>query len=127
MASEYALIGSSAEAGGHPSDCTETVSGTVQSTSSTSVSVNGTEVASTATADIHFDTHSHEYSGDPPSCKDDQSHDIDPDDPGPGLSDSVTINGNPVYLKADAVTTDPGSGGDVNITGNGGNSSLTET
>lgn len=127
MASEYALIGSSAEAGGHPSDCTETVSGAVQSTSSISVSVNGTEVATKATADIHFDSHSHEYSGEPPSCKDNQSHDVDPDGGGPGLSDSVTINGSPVYLKGDGVTTDPGSGGNVNVTGTGGNSSVSET
>jgi hypothetical protein len=126
MASEPALIGSNCEAYGHPDDCEEPADGTVQSTSPVSVTVNGTDIATKATADMHFPSHSHDYDVDN-GCHQDESHTLDPDDPGPGLSDSVTINGSPIYQVATGVADDPTSGGSIDIIDAGGNSSLGET
>jgi hypothetical protein len=47
-------------------------------------------------------------------CHVNQSHTLDPDTGEP----SITINSSPIYLVEDSVTTDPGSGGDVDITNN---------
>ena len=111
-----ALVGSSAEAYDHPSDCEEPVAGTVVSTDGCFVTVNGTEVATTQTADIHFDSHSHDYTV-LEGCHQDESHDIDPDEG----STMITVNGSPAYLTKDRVTTDPESDGDVDIIDSGGN------
>lgn len=129
MATKFATFGAPAEAKGHPSDCTAVVSGSVKSTSSSSVTVTtsgGTTkgIATVDNAKIRFDSHSHDYSDDE-GCHEDSSHDLDPDSGKD--SSSVTINGSPMYLVKDAATTDPGSGGDVNITGAGNNNSVKES
>jgi len=119
------LEGADATAFGHPSSCTEPAPGTVENRAPQSVSINGTPVATTATADIHFDSHAHSYSGDPPTCGSFQSHDIDPS----VVSQSVTVNGSPLYVKDDvqAEATDPGTGGPVEIDNTGSNNSVVET
>lgn len=115
------------EAEGHPSECTEVVSGTVESDAPSSVTIttaDGTTkgVATVSNASIHFDSHSHDYDG---SCHNDQTHDLDPDSTED--SSSLTINGSPIYIVGDGVTTDPGSGGNVNITGPGNNNTVSES
>lgn len=114
---DIALIDASAQASGHPSQCTPTVSGSVDSTSShnVTVTVGGTtkEVATIATANINFSSHAHDYTTEE-GCHQNQSHSLDPDT---GES-SITINGSPVYLVGNGVTTDPTSGGSVDITSN---------
>lgn len=124
MASEPALIGSNVEAYGHPSDCEEPAGGSVVSTGSVSVTVNGTEIATKPTADINIPSHDHDYDSEN-GCHQSESHTLDPDDPGPGLSDSVTINGNKMYTVNTGVASDPTTGGDIDIIDAGGNSSLT--
>lgn len=120
--SNFVLIGASCEAFGHPTECTEPVDGTVDSTSSTSVSINGADVATVATADLSFDEHSHDYS-DLEGCHDNQSHTLDPET----VSTSVTINGSPLYIEESGVASDPITGGNINITSSGSNNSVIET
>lgn len=123
------LEGAPAKAYGHPTECTEPAPGSVQGTSGQSVSVNGTPIATVATADINFNSHAHAYEdtnddGIADTCTNFQSHSIDPST----VSQSVTVNGSPAYIDDNAPeATDPGSGGDVEITGTGGNSSVKET
>lgn len=124
---EFVLIGASCEAEGHPTSCEEPASGSVSSSSNQSVSINGTEVATVDTADLSFGSHAHAYESpgpeQPPECTDFFSHTLDPYT----ASSSVTINGSPLYLKGDNVATDPGTGGSINITTTGSNSSVTES
>lgn len=118
------LVGANCEATGHPTECTEPAPGAVTSTSSSSLSINGTDIYSEDTADMHFDSHAHSYidtnaDGIPDTCSDMQSHDLDPDQ-----SHSITLNSTPIYLVGDS-TTDPGSGGTATILDSGGNSTVT--
>lgn len=129
MSVKFATFDAPAKAEGHPSECTAVVSGTVQSDSPSSVTVTtsgGTTkgIATVNNASIHFDSHSHDYST-KQGCHQNSSHDLDPDSGQD--SSSLTINGSPVYIVKNGVTTDPGSGGSVNITGAGNNNSVTET
>lgn len=114
--SEQCLIGAGAEAFGHPTSCTEPAPGEIVSTTSNgiSVTVGGVthEVASISSADISIPSHAHSYSGEK-GCHNKESHAIDP-----GGESSITINGSPIYLVEDSVTTDPTSGGAVDITAN---------
>lgn len=127
------LIGAGAIAKEHPSDCHRNgeVSGSVQSESQNgcTLSVDGTEVANVGNANIHFDSHSHKYSdkdGDgSKECHDDASHDVDPKD---GKRSSIlSVEGKDVYLEDTGVQTDPKSGGNIDMTGDGGNGILRET
>lgn len=110
-------IGATCEADGHPTQCEESVVGNVVQTSShnisnTTASNETAEIATVDTADIIFDSHSHNYSvllG----CHDNQSHTLDPESE---KLPNITINGSQVYVVDNPVTTDPGSGGDVSIT-----------
>ena len=118
---QFATIDGKCEAEGHPSNCQEIVSGSIISTGSCSISINNSsgvekEIATTETADLKFDSHSHDYSI-PKGCHQDESHTLDPD----VVSTSVTYNtangkSSNLYLKKDAVATDPTSGGNINIT-----------
>jgi hypothetical protein len=114
---DLCTIDASCEATGHPTECTEPVSGSVTSDSShnVTISANGVtkEVATIATASMDFPSHSHDYTS-VEGCHQNSSHSIDPDTGEP----TITINGSPVYLVKDSVTTDPISGGDVNIVSN---------
>lgn len=113
---EIALVGALCEAFGHPSSCTEPAPGSVESTSSHGITVtaNGEthEVASIASADIVLPSHAHDYT-DAEGCHQNESHAIDPTG-----EPSITINGSPVYKVDNSVTTDPITGGDVDITNN---------
>lgn len=119
---ELALIGASCEAKGHPTECTEPAPGSVVSTTTSSVTVNGTEVATTATADMDFPSHAHDHSI-AEGCHQNESHTLDPST----VSSSITINGSPVYLADTSIATDPTTGGDIDIVDSGGNTSVTET
>lgn len=123
MSKQVMLIGAGVVAKGHPSSCTANVSGTVQSTGANLLSVAGTEVATADNADMHFDSHSHDHSA-VEGCHDDQSHDVDPTSG--KLSGILRVEGSPVYLEDSALQSDPGSGGDIDATGNGGNTILNE-
>lgn len=114
---EPAVIDASTEAFGHPTQCTEPAPGSVEKTTGheITVTVNGStkEIASIDSAEINIPPHAHDYSvllG----CHASQSHSIDPDTGEP----SITINGSPIYLVENNVTSDPGSGGNVNIVDN---------
>lgn len=118
--SSIALVGANCEAEGHPTECTEPATGSVSSTSSNSVTINGTDVYVQDRANMHFDSHAHDHDN-TNGCHDMQSHDIDPDD-----THSVTINGQPVFEVGDA-TTDPVTGGTADVIDSGGNSSVTRS
>ena len=120
--SEPAVIDASCEANGHPTSCTEPAPGTVTNTTNHNVTITaaGTtrEIATIDSADMYFSSHAHKYSdtdddGDK-ECHQNQSHSIDPDTGNP----NITIDGSPIYLVENNVTTDPGSGGPVDITNN---------
>lgn len=122
MTNTFALIGASCEALDHPTECTEPAPGTVEKTASHSVTVNGTQIATIDTADMNFPSHAHDYTSSE-GCHQDESHSLDPNTG----STSVTVNGSPLYVVDDAVTTDPTSGGDVNIVNAGNNTSVEES
>jgi len=110
-------VGARCEASGHPSECQEPAIGEVIQTSSTNIT-NTTaggetaEIATVSTADIHFDSHAHNYST-LLGCHDNQSHTLDPES---SMLPNITINGSQVYVVDNPVATDPGSGGDISIT-----------
>lgn len=115
------LIGSNCEAFGHPTECTEPAPGEVVSTSNSSVSINGVDVATSSNADINFPNHSHDYSS-IDGCHEESSHTLSPQSS--SVSPSITINGSPVYLERDGVADDPITGGSVNITSSGDNTTV---
>lgn len=117
-----ALVGASLAAYGHPSECTNPVSGSIEGEST--VTLGGTPLAAYGDSSMEFGPHAHVYDRDD-GCISISSHSIQPDES--GLSPSVTIGGNRVYLDGDGVATDPGSGGTVNMTDNGGNESVSIT
>lgn len=119
--SNFVLIGASCEAFGHPTSCTEPAPGSVVSEATSSVTINGTPVATTGTADLNFPSHAHDYST-LEGCQNNASHTLDADT----VSSSVTLNGNPLYIEEDGIATDPITGGNINMTGSGSNSSVTE-
>lgn len=124
------VSGQSTEATGHPTDCTEPVPGVVQGTShSVTVTSAGGDSAPVATklSTLHFDSHSHDHTS-AEGCHEDASHDLtDADFDTANMSDSLTINGEPVMIVADAVSTDPKTSDDVNVTGSGINGSISES
>jgi len=114
-------IGTEAEAEGHPSACGEVVTGEVQGTGVSSLTVSRAgeataPVATVDTADIHFEPHDHEFIPLPgPGCTSSSSHDVDPDD---NVLPEIRVNGSKVYTNdSNPVTTDPESGGNINIIG----------
>lgn len=116
---KFALVGAGCEAGGHPSNCTPTPTGSAESTKEASVTVNGTPVATTGTAELVFSSHAHDYN-DTDGCISMSSHNLTPEK----TSDTVTLNGEPLFIEDTGVATDPGAGSSVNMTGSGGNSSV---
>jgi|APHM01.1.fsa_nt_gi hypothetical protein len=122
-------ITSTCEAEGHPSSCNPVVTGEVQSTENSSISVNNIggvekEIATVNTADIHFNSHSHDYSVEQ-GCHQNQSHDIDPTEKASSLTLSTLSSGSSnLYIVGDGVGQDPISGGNVNITDAGENKSI---
>jgi hypothetical protein len=114
--------GTSCEATGHPSSCTEPAPGTVEDSSHGVVvnDANGNEkpLATTAST-LSFPSHAHSYSA-TKGCFDVQSHSVS----SYNFSSSITINGEDVLSKVNSIATDPGSGGDINMVGSGINSSI---
>lgn len=123
---QLALVGATAEAEGHPTECQEPAPGTIESTAPCSLSVNGVQVAAVNTAAAHFASHAHDYrdtdSDGTLECTDMASHDVTALDSGT----SVTLNGNPVFTVDSGVASDPTTGGAVNIVSSGGNGSVSE-
>jgi len=129
----------SVEATGHPSDCTEPVSGSVQGSEPHSVTVNNAagEEKPLATYDhatLHFDSHSHDYS-ELEGCHDNASHDLTE---ASGYlnkgnwSSSISIDpandpDTPVLVAQTGVGTDPKTGSNVNGIAGGVNSSVSES
>jgi hypothetical protein len=115
-----ALIGAPCEADGHPAACSEPASGSVEATDDALLSVEDADVATNATAVMHFPSHGH--STDPMgNCVDYQTHDLTPDQ-----EHLLTVNGAPVMCVDDS-TDDPGSGGTATLVDDGGNDLLTVT
>ena len=112
-----ALIGASITASGHPGACGSTVSGSV--TGGSSVSVNGTPIAASSMASLDFGSHGHDVD-DEGDCISFTSHSVQQ----VSLADSISINGNGVYLEVSGAATDPGSGGSIDYTNSGGNSTV---
>lgn len=114
-----ALIDADCDAYGHPTNCTEPAPGTIVQDSShnVTVTVSGTtkELATIASATMDFPSHAHDYTTDD-GCHQNESHALDPD--ASEDSPSLTINGSPVYLVGTGVTTDPTTGGSVDIVSN---------
>jgi len=116
----------SCETTGHPEDnCTEPVPGQVVKTSDHNVTVTNAagetkQLATITSADMFFESHSHDYSA-LQGCHQDESHSLDPDK---SKVSSMTINGSPVYLKESAVTSDPITDKAVNLIGTGVNNSV---
>ena len=115
---QLALIGAPVEAFGHPGECLEPASGSV--TGGGTVKVNGTPIGSTGTAELDVPSHAHDYDADEDECLEFFGHGFQPDT----LAESVSLNGSPLYLTGSSIGTDPGSGGAVDITSSGGNSSV---
>jgi uncharacterized Zn-binding protein involved in type VI secretion len=117
---KVAVVSANCEATGHPGECQEPVPGEVQDADGdTDFTVNGVPVADHSDV-MHFDSHAHSYSGDPPKCGGYTDHDLTPDQ-----DHGFTVNGEPVMREGDS-TTDPSSGGTAEILDSGG-SDLTIT
>lgn len=113
---------------GHPSDCSEPAPGSVSQYQSetNSVTVNNADgveerFATLADANLSIPSHAHDYSA-AEGCHDNASHTILSESD--KVSSSVNINGSPVFLEGSSVTTDPKSGGDVEISDGAVNSSV---
>jgi uncharacterized Zn-binding protein involved in type VI secretion len=123
--STIAFIGAPLEAFGHPSICSEPASGTVTGTST--VSVNGKDIASQNNSRLNFGSHGHNTSTDPKTgsktCIDYQSHSIRQNN----VSETVSINGSPICNAVSGVANDPGSGGSVNYVSSNESSTVTIT
>lgn len=118
---ELVLIGAGLEANGHPTECQEPAPGSVVQSSAHSVTINGTQVATEASADMDFPSHAHDHST-LEGCHQNESHTLDPTT----TSSSVTVNGSPVYITG-SIGTDPTTGGSIDTTNSGGNTSVTES
>lgn len=116
----YALTGAPAEAFGHPSACTEPANGEV--VDDIPIHYNGTSLASKSTGSIDFPSHGHSVNK-KGECVDYQTHEVSVDTASP----SVSYNGSPLITVGSGVATDPGTGGDIDITGSGGNDTVTES
>jgi uncharacterized Zn-binding protein involved in type VI secretion len=115
------LLGADCEAAGHPDKCPGVVAGTVvDEDTDTSVSVNGTAVATRGDR-MEFGPHEHAIDPATGSCVDTQSHLLQTDQTRP-----VTVNGDSVMIVGDS-TTDPGSGGLADVINSGGNKDVTVT
>lgn len=115
-----ALVGALLNAFDHPPECTEPAPGEVEGNSS--VSLDGVPVAALNLASMEFPPHPHEYDSENDNCISISSHSIQPDPR--GYASSVTIDNKNIYLDDTNVSTDPGSGGPVDVVNNGGNSSV---
>lgn len=111
----FVTIGDEIEAFGHPSQCSEPASGSVESSSGSSLTVTTAadetkEIASLGTATIEVPSHGHDTDDDD-NCTQFESHSVEPND----VLDSVTLNGQKLYKAGENVATDPTSGGKIDI------------
>lgn len=114
---KLALVGAPIEATGHPGACGSTVSGTVSGSSS--ISVNGTDIAIGSDCSLSFGSHGHSTDEDG-NCTNKYSHEIEQS----AVSSTLSVDGKPVWVSESGVATDPGSGGNVNYVSSGGNTSV---
>ena len=120
MSIKWVTHGSACEADGHPGECQAVVSGSTQDADGdTSVTINGVPVTDHADS-MHFPSHAHSFSGEPPTCGGYYSHDLTPDQ-----NPDITINGEPIVRVGDS-TSDPG-GGTAEVKGSGANDAVTHT
>lgn len=121
-----AVHGAACEADGHPTECSEPATGSVEDADdATNVTVNGVPLADHGDV-MNFPSHAHAYEdtdgdGVKDSCTQLSSHDLTPDN-----TPALTVDGQPVMRVGDA-TTDPGSGGVAQIVDSGGSSAITHT
>lgn len=115
--SNVVLVGADCDAYGHPTECQEPAPGSVKSTSSSNVRLNGTDVYFQSRANMYFPSHAHDYSVDK-GCHDIQSHSIDPDN-----THNVKLNGSPIVIESDEGT-DPGTGNRAEFVNSGGNTNF---
>jgi hypothetical protein len=112
--SNVVLVGADCDTYGHPTNCQEPAPGSVNSTSSSNVTLNGADVYFHSRADMFFPSHAHDYSSDK-GCHQYSSHSIDPDD-----THNLTLNGSPIVIESDEGT-DPVSGDRAVFRNSGGN------
>lgn len=117
------------EAYGHPDECTEPATGTVSQYQSETNNVTVTNsagqssrLATRADARLQIPSHSHDYDS-IDGCHNSAEHTLLPDSDKD--SQSVTINGSPVFFDGNEVTSDPKSNGNVSVT-NEVNTSVTQ-
>jgi len=116
----FVLDGAPVEAFGHPGACSEPADGTVED--ETPITYNGTPIATQQSGILSVPSHGHDTTDDG-SCTQYESHDVTPDT----VSSSVSYNNYGLCIVTDNAGTDPGSGGNINITDSGGNDTVTET
>lgn len=117
---KFALVGSSVDASGHPGACGSVASGSVEEDNATSLSVDGRPIGNGQTCTIEIPSHGHS-TDDEGNCTGYQSHDFAPTET---VADTITLDGEPLYLATDSVDTDPTSGGPIDITDANGNSTV---
>lgn len=108
---DLVVIGDSCEAEGHPSVCSEPASGSVKKQSDITIHYDGKKIAAETVAKLNFPSHGHDVGPDG-GCVDDQEHNFQPST----VIEHVTYDGNKLYLDDNAIASDPGTGGDVNMT-----------
>jgi hypothetical protein len=115
MSPEIAVIDADCEAFGHPTECEEPAPGYLEKTGGHGITVTAggitKEIATKAQSNIRFDSHSHAYNDS--TCEDDAAHDLSYDG-----EPTIKINGSSIYLVEDNVTSDPKTGGRVDIVDN---------
>ena len=114
---ELPLIGAPLTASGHPGPCGSTASGVLAGSSS--IKVDGTPIGIASDCSLDFGSHGHDVN-DLGICIAYSSHSIQQGTVSPSLS----VDGKTVYLAVSGAATDPGSGGSVDYSSSGGNSSV---
>lgn len=115
----------SCEAEGHPSECTPVVDGQIIKQSNHNVTLTDAsgvtkQLATINSARLSFSSHSHTFDAVLGACVDDKSHVLSADSS--AFDDSLKVNGSRVFIVEDDVTTDPDSGGAVNVLSQGASS-----
>lgn len=106
---DFAVIGDSIEAYGHPGACSEPAPGALAGSSI--LSINGIEVGIENDCTLDIPSHGHDVDEEG-NCIAYSSHSIIQET----TSGILSINGKQAYLNDVGVASDPGSGGDVDYT-----------
>lgn len=113
---KFALDGAPASAYGHPGACSEPASGSVNAGGT--VTYNGTPIGSNATSTIDVPSHGHDTNVDG-DCIDYQSHSVPVE-----TAITVTYDGTQMFTVDSNVSTDPGTGSNIDIDSSGGNNTV---